>query len=122
MLQLHGRAHYDKADADFQVNKEYELIAGTTYSYGSPLAGSDLPWYLTLTARGRLTRYDEPDPSVDPNQDRHDREWRLSATHDFLLFENFALSAQVQHRKVMSNLPNFRFDDTSFMLGAWYRF
>ena len=83
---------------------------------------SNDPWTTSLTlSRGR-TKYNAPDPSVDPNTKRQEEEFRATFVHSIPLSSDFTLLAIILRESVSSNLPNFERNNTSVTLGGFWRF
>ena len=56
---------------------------------------------------------DAPDPGVNANAARTDDEWRLSLNHAVPLADQWLALFSVEHARNRSNLPNFRYRNTS---------
>jgi hypothetical protein len=82
----------------------------------------DLPWNTTLQATRAWINYREPDPIVDPNVTRRDRDWRLSLSTNVPINEQFGVNVTVARFMRNSSLPNFEYNNTSVAVGATFRF
>jgi hypothetical protein len=91
---------------DFNIN----LMGATQRISLSPFAG--ITW----------TDYREPNPLVDPDVRRHDRESYVGLSIDTQLHKSFGVGIRVQHSRTDSNLPNFRTDNFSVSAGPTFRF
>ncbi|MEO1190588.1 MAG: tetratricopeptide repeat protein [Pseudomonadota bacterium] len=120
--RLRGRlgAFYDndQARVSWQSNQELGLYGGIDLLYDAPFEwGSEL-WQASFTATGLFTGYSAPDPSVDPDVTRRDTEVRLNFINTVPVWEDISLMGQVEYLRNGSNLPNFRFNNLTFLLGA----
>jgi tetratricopeptide (TPR) repeat protein len=109
--------HDDAARGQFGY-RDVELTGIYSLSY-RPLIGA-LPnnWTLALSA-GHLWRdYKAPDPAVDPARTRRERIWRVGAIQTVPIAEFWSLFGQVEQRWVDSNIANFRYTNTSVLIGV----
>ncbi len=124
--ELRARAgiFYDHDDArvNFQSNQEIGFYAGLDLLYDAPLLQAQEPWEASLTATGIFTGYREPDPSVDPGVTRRDTEYRINFVNTVPVYEDIALVGQVEWLQNLSNLPNFRFNNLTFLVGTTMEF
>ena len=68
----------------------------------------------------RNTKYDEPDPLVDPLVKRDEDRWDVVLSTTVPLSRQFALNAAVNYTDNSATLPNFEFDNLGGSLGiAW---
>jgi hypothetical protein len=110
-------------------NTEFNSFDRLSADLGFPIAFS-LPWWgdetrqavFTPAAGVSRTRYLEPDPLVDPDVARLDKEWHVSASLDLQIYGNFGLRGQVYYTRTTSSLPNFVMDNLTFSLGPTARF
>jgi tetratricopeptide (TPR) repeat protein len=91
---------------DLNIN----LLGATQRLTLSPFAG--LSW----------TDYRQPNPLVDPDVTRQDRELFVGLAIDASLYKTFGLGVRVQYAHTDSNLPNFRTDNFSVSAGPTFRF
>ena len=103
----------------FRESREWTGSVGATKVYQAPGmlrewgvgAGND-PWTTSLTlSRGR-TKYNAPDPSVDPATKRQEEEFRATFVHSVPISADFTLLAIILRESVSSNLPNFERSNT----------
>lgn len=120
--RLRGRlgayGDFDSAKVDFQSNREVGLYGGLDLLYDSPFGWTEELWEASFTATGVLTNYRAADPSVDPDVTRRDREYRLNFVNAVPIYDNVSLINQVEWLDNGSNLPNYRFDNLTFLMGA----
>lgn len=108
----------DSARVDYQANTEYGIYGGLDLLYDSPFGWTQDLWEASFTATGVLTDYRAADPFVDPDVTRHDREYRLNFLNSVPIYENVSLINQVEWLDNGSNLPNFRFNNLTVLMGA----
>lgn len=114
--------------ADYNAKKAWE-------SYGELQLGASLNVYfdfspfvkeqksaLVLAASYLRTNYSEPDPVVDPDTKRRDRDYRLSLTGSLPLTESIALIVQGGYARRDSTLPNYDFTNWFGMTALAWRF
>lgn len=114
--------------ADYNAKKSWE-------SYGEVQLGLSLNFYLdfspfvkeqktalVLAGSYLRTNYNQPDPVVDPNVKRRDRDYRISLTASLPLTQAIALVAQGGYARRDSNLPNYEFDNWFGMTALAWRF
>jgi len=68
------------------------------------------------------TDYRQPNPLVDPDVARQDRERFVGLAIDAQVYKTFGLGVRVQYAHTDSNLPNFRTDNFSVSAGPTFRF
>ena len=121
-LGLSGYASHQLAQADFNANWQYSISAGISKEYAAPFGLTEFPWVATLSAQGIWTNYQSPDPTVDPFTVRADREFDLTLGNTIGLTRGLSLLLQAQYTNHNSNIPNFRFTDTSVVMGTTLSF
>jgi hypothetical protein len=79
---------------------------------------------LVLTPTAGLSRadYAQPNTAVDGGVTRADRSWQAGVLIDAQIYETFGLRGQVLYTRNSSNLPNFAYDNLSFIFGPTVRF
>jgi hypothetical protein len=112
----------DNAREPFRASRQYGATAGITYFYDPRLWTSSQPWTANFAVSRVVTDYDAPDPGVDPDVTRHDREWRFGVINSIPVVETLSVFTQVQRFDVDSNLPNFKYDNWALSAGLSWRF
>ncbi len=110
------------ARAVFESYVEYLIGAYLSVQFPAPFALTEFPWRVDISALGALTDYDGPDPSVDPNVTREDREWRVNVTTTANVTRDWSAYVQFGYADNMSNLPNFAFTNFTTVVGARRQF
>ena len=99
---------------------------GARLRYGMPLQFGEgitgRAWYGALGGEIRQRWFDSPDPNVDPNVDRREFEYRLSASLAVPIGDAFEVVAQVDWEQIHSNLANFDYSDLAPWIGVRWRF
>jgi hypothetical protein len=121
-IGLTGYASDQSAQADFNSNWQYSLAAGISKQYAAPFGLTQFPWVANLSLRGIWTDYQAADPTVDPNTVREDRELDVTVGNNFGMTQDLSLLLQAQYTDHNSNIPNYRFTDTSVIMGATWSF
>jgi hypothetical protein len=70
----------------------------------------------------RRTGYDEPDPTIDPDERRKDTRVDLILVNNIPLTNAFTLVVSAIYTKSYSSLPNFEFDNKGASIGVGWRF
>jgi len=122
IVSLSAYYNDELARADFNSNQQYSALAAISHFYHAPYKLTPYPWEITLSAQGTWTDYQAPDPTVDPTVTRQDTEWQLTASNIVGLTHDLSLLLQLQYTNHDSNLPNYRFDDTSVLVGGIWSF
>ncbi len=114
--------------ADYDARREWESYGefqfGLTlnvYSDFSPFVKQQQS-ALVLSASHLRSRYEDPDPAVDPKVRRKDRDWRVSLTGSLPLTEDISLVVQGGYARRDSSLPNYEYDNWFGMGGLAWRF
>lgn len=110
------------ADAGSEANTEVAATVGLSKRYEVPLSPNGLPWTTTGTMTFARTEYGAPDPTVDPNTTRTDKDWRLNLATTIPLDRDWAMIANVGHSKRTSSIPNFENSNTIVSVGTTWRF
>lgn len=96
------------ADDDFESSASGSLRLSFAYQYDIGLPSIRRKWQLDGFAEGTLRAFDDPDPIVDPTQERLDREIRLGLGHTYYLPGDAAfVRAEGSARWRNANIPNY---------------
>jgi hypothetical protein len=112
----------EDAQLKSQINREYDGTVTLSVVYKPPLVRGDLPWNTAIQATRAWINYREPDPTIDPDVTRRDRDWRLSLSTSVPITDQFGLNVTVARFMRDSSLPNFAYTNTSVAVGATFRF
>jgi tetratricopeptide (TPR) repeat protein len=118
------RIGYDDNHAIFDFNsyKSYSIDLAFPYGFTATLFGQPHQFVIAPTAGYSSADYVAPNPIVDPNTFRHDREQRYGAIFDAQVYQNFGLRTQVLYSKIDSSLPNYTTNNFSVAIGPTARF
>lgn len=103
--------------AAFYDYDSHEARASYTFIYPSPVRGLG-HWSSVLWAGLVRRGYDAADPSISSVDVRRDIERRVGLQQAIGLADQWALVLAVEHVRIGSNLPNFRFRNTSVFAGV----
>jgi len=109
-----------EARADRQAHRAHGFDAGVAYGFAVPSLGRK--WTLAPFVGWTHTRYDAPDPLVDPLRRRRDREWRLGVSLDAPVSDRLGFGITVQLVNNRSTLPNYARRNVSVSFGPTLRF
>jgi hypothetical protein len=122
MVTLGGALVRTTAQGDWRAYLE----GGGTLAYTHLMPASEsflgLPIAATLYAGGRYTDYDAPDPLIQPDTERADRELRGGGSLVLALDTDVSLVATTEYRSVKSNIDFYSFDNLAVTLGLLFRF
>jgi tetratricopeptide (TPR) repeat protein len=93
-----------------------------TQNYLDPFKWTEFDWSSSLSIGFSYSSYDRPDPAVDPNVRRKDPRTNIIFANNMRLTEALTLIVTAQHTINNSNLPNFKFTNTSGSIGVAYRY
>lgn len=102
----------------FNSNREYLAAGFVGVQYAPPMGLTNWPWQLDLSVLGVITDYEAPDPQVDPNVIREDREWRVNIVNTIGFSREWSAYVQFGYSNNQSNLPNFTFDNITGVVGV----
>ena len=123
VLIVEGYDQREDADAGFYANWEFGGSAGIAWTFANPLrAEARFPWTLQVGAGGIRRRYDDPDPTINPNVREVDRTFWGRAALVLPVAETWAAIPQIEIRDQQSNYETAAFDDFSATLGLQKRF
>jgi tetratricopeptide (TPR) repeat protein len=102
--------------------QEYLLNGSYAHIFNDPWALTGTNWIAAVQGGVALRPYNQPDPIVDPGATRYDHDWTVGTSLNVGLTDTVSGLAQVQHQWVRSSLPNFRYDNTTALLGLRVNF
>jgi hypothetical protein len=120
--QARGAILQDDARDDSQGYLQRLIELFVSYDCNINLMGETQRITLSPFAGVTWTDYREPNPLVDPDVTRKDRERFVGLAVDTQLYKSFGLGIRLQYSRTDSNLPNFRADNFSISAGPTFRF
>ena len=81
-----------------------------------------LSWTISPFARVIRTRFDAPNPSINPFVSNITNEWLAGVLLDMPITETFGVTTTMQYDRTYSTLPNYRQNNFSIMSGPTARF
>lgn len=123
-IKLDARGLYRRGDSAFvfQSFDQWAIEAALTLEFAPPFVWMSRNWSVAPFARWIDTRFDAPNPFIDPLVARSDHQWSVGALFNAPMTKNFGISAAVQYDKTNSSLPNYRLENFSVMFGPTARF
>jgi tetratricopeptide (TPR) repeat protein len=121
VFALVGLAQRD-SDAAFETFREAAGWVGVTQVYPAPFGLTPYPWGSTLSLGFRRTTYDEPDPTIDPDEKREDDRFDVILTNNIQMSRSLTLVVTLQYSDNNSSLPNFEYDNTAVSAGIQWNF
>lgn len=123
-LRWNMRGAFNRADTqrDYNAYRSLAFDFGLAYEFDPMVVPTARKWTLSPFVGFTRTRYEEPNPVVDPTLSRRDREWRVGLGLDAPIWANVGLGAMVQYANVKSNIPNYSTRNLSVTFGPTVRF
>ena len=95
---------------------------GMQFRFPDPLFKSQLPWTISLSANVQWWGYDQPDPIIDPNIVRQQNDTILNVTLAVPFDDRTTLTISGGRFVRNANIPNYVFENNSFLMGVSWRF
>lgn len=123
-IKLDARGLYRRGESTlvFQSFDQWAIEAALTLEFAPPFVWMSRNWSIAPFVRWIDTRFDAPNPFIDPLVARSDNQWSVGALFNAPVTKNFGVSAAVQYDKTNSSLPNYRLENFSVMFGPTARF
>lgn len=111
-LVLRGGYFFEvnRASADFNRYGEFGLRASASYKYAPGFSFVDRDWRIDGFAEISRRLYNAPNPTIDPDTERRDTEYRIGVNHTFYLMDQLFGQLTVDYLRRESNLANFELD------------
>lgn len=123
-LRLDTRGVVRRGDSafNFQSFDQRGLEAALIYEFAPPFESITRNWSIAPFVKYIETRFDAPNPFIDPLVLRRDNQWSVGGILNTPINTTFGISTAVQYDKVNSNLSNYRLDNFSVIIGPTARF
>lgn len=95
---------------------------GMQFRFPDPLFKSQLPWTISLSANVQWWSYDQADPIIDPDVVRQQNDTILNISLAVPFDERTTLTISGGRFVRSANLPNYSFENNSFLMGVSWRF
>jgi tetratricopeptide (TPR) repeat protein len=95
---------------------------GMQFRFPDPLFKSQLPWTISLSANVQWWGYDQADPIIDPDVVRQQNDTILNISLAIPFDERTTLTISGGRFVRSANLPNYSFENNSFLMGVSWRF
>lgn len=123
VLYALGNAQRFTADiAPWQSYSLYGVGGGFAFRFPDPVLGTGLPWTINFSATEQWWAYDQPDAVVDPGVMRYQNDTILSIVLAIPFDERTTFSLSAGRFVRGATVPNYAFDNNSFMFGINWRF
>jgi hypothetical protein len=123
MLYAVGSVQRFYADiAPWQSYSLYGVGGGLSFRFPDPSLGTGLPWTVNLSVSEQWWTYDQPDPVVDPGAMRFQNDTILSLVLAVPFDERTTFSLSAGRFVRGASIPNYEFENNSFMFGVNWRF
>lgn len=123
-LSIIGRLSYtrDSASFNYQSLDNYAEEVALVARLPAPLTFASVPWTMSPYIKLLQSRFDAPNPYIDPAVNRHDSELQVGFVLDTPLNARVGLVTNVQYGDVASNIPNYRLHNFSILSGPVVHF
>jgi hypothetical protein len=108
--------------APWQSYSLYGAGGGFTFRFPDPVLRTGLPWTINFSASEQWWAYDQPDAVVDPGVLRFQNDTILSIVLAVPFDERTTFSLSAGRFVRGATVPNYEFENTSFMFGVNWRF
>lgn len=116
-----GSAKWEGGE-DIYANREFMGLLSATATYDAPFGVTDERWTTSLSSSLGVRRYYLVDFTIDPNNVRHDREFRVNLLTAVPVTKDWSMILNVQRTVVDSSLLIYTYNNTSVSIGASWRF
>jgi len=121
-LDMRGLVRRGDSTFSYQSFDQWGAEAALLYEFAPPIEGIMRNWSIAPFVKYIATHFDTPNPFIDPFTTRADNQWSVGGILNMPVNTTFGISAAVQYDKVNSNLPNYRLDNFSVIIGPTARF
>lgn len=123
-INLDARGLYRRGDSSFvfQSFDQWAAEAAITFEFAPPWATIPRNWSIAPFVKFIETRFDAPNPNIDPLTARRDQQWSFGAMFNAPITRTFGVSAAIQYDHINSSLPNYQLENFSVMFGPTVRF
>ncbi|HEY6979627.1 tetratricopeptide repeat protein [Reyranella sp.] len=125
VVTLYGNGswqQYETASTPWQNYTLWGVGGGMVFRFTDPLFKTALPWTVNLSANEQWWRYDQPDPTIDPNTFRFQNDTILNVVFSVPFDERTTFSLSGGRFVRGATVPNYAFENNSFMFGVSWRF
>ena len=110
-LRLSAGFARHRSRAGYERHDEFEIGAGLEHAFADPTGLSERPWSAALGLTRTFSRYDAPDPTIDPDTRRRQRALSAEVSLTVPLGERSAVLVSLGHRTVDASLPNYEHEN-----------
>jgi hypothetical protein len=125
LVTLYGTGLAQRYETEQTPSQNYLLFSaggGMAFRFADPLFKTTLPWSINLSVNEQWWSYDAPDITIDPNTMRYQQDTILNIVLS-IPFDDLTTFSITGGRFVRaSTLPNYAFENNSFMFGVSRRF
>jgi hypothetical protein len=108
--------------APWQSYSLWGVGGGIAFRFTDPLFKSGLPWSINFSASEQWWTYDQPDPVVDPGTMRYQNDTILNIVLTVPFDDRTTFSLSGGRFARAATVPNYAFENNSFMFGVNWRF
>jgi len=124
-LMFFAIGNAQRFDADFAPWQSYSLWGvggGFAFRFPDPLLKTNLQWTINLSVNEQWWYYDQPDSTVDPSTLRYQNDTILNIVLTVPFDDRTTFSVSGGRFVRAATVPNYAFENNSFMFGVSWRF
>ncbi|MBY0381539.1 MAG: tetratricopeptide repeat protein [Xanthobacteraceae bacterium] len=123
-IRFEGRGFYRRGESNpsYQSFDQWAFAGALTFEFAPPLVDIPRNWSVSPFAKYTNTKFDAPNPFIDPFITRQDDQWSVGAILNAPFTRTFGVSAAVQYDHNWSTIANYRLNNFSVMAGPTARF
>jgi hypothetical protein len=125
IVALYGNGSAQRFETEQTPAQSYMLWGlggGMAFRFADPFLKAALPWSINLSVNEQWWTYDAPDPTVDPNTMRYQTDTILNIVLSIPFDERTTFSLSGGRFTRAASVPNYAFENDSFMFGVSWRF
>ncbi len=125
MVSVYGIGSAQRFQAEqvqWQSYMLWGLGGGMSFKFADPVLKTGLAWTISLAVTEQWWTYDAPDPTVDPNTMRTQNDMIANVVLSVPFDDRTTFSLTGSRFTRAASLPNYAFENNSFMFGVSYRF
>jgi hypothetical protein len=103
-------------------NDDLAIAATLSFGYRAGPLPFGYPCVTSISVARHYVDYDAPDPSVSPTIKRADHRWQISIGESVPITEHFSVAAVLYRDINSSNIGNYSYGNTSFLVGPQFSF
>jgi Tetratricopeptide repeat len=124
-ISLFANGNVQRFEADTATWQSYQLLGvggGFAFRFPDPVLKTGGFWTFAVNAAVQWWKYDAPDPTVDPGQDRYQNDTILNVTASIPFDDRTTLTVSGGRFNRTASVANYAFTNNSVLFGISWRF